>query len=169
MAQAQRDVLEGLAIPFGSPSKKDLQGEFFTPSTDYHLEWFPSDGRPVLYHHRLDEDMRTGLIGRQTSHKIDADGIWVEVQLEKRSKYLEMLRRLLDKDALGFSSGALPSPVKTAKSGEILSWPWVELSTTPTPASADARIMASKYLADADSLGSYAAALDARAQYERLD
>jgi len=99
--------------------------------------------------------MNHGLIGRQTSHKVDADGIWVEVQLEKRSKYLELLRRLLDRDALGFSSGALPSLVKTAKSGEILSWPWVEPSTTPTPASPDARI-ASKYLADPTDAGAAA-------------
>ena len=75
MELVQRDVLEGLAIPFGSPAKKDLQGEFFTPSTDYHLEWFPADGRPVLYHHGLDEQTGGGLIGRQTSHRIDADGI----------------------------------------------------------------------------------------------
>lgn len=71
--------------------------------------------------------------------------MWVEVQLAKRSKWVELIRQLLDRDGLGFSSGALPSLVKTNKAtGEILSWPWVELSATPTSASADARIMAMK-------------------------
>jgi len=162
-----RDVLSGLAIPFGSPGKRDLQGEWFSKRTDLHLEWFPTDGRPVLYHHGLDDKLSGGLIGRQTSHEVDEDGLWVEVQLEKRGKYVELLRQLLDKGALGFSSGALPSLVKTDKSsGEILSWPWVELSTTPTPASADARIMASKYLADLGS--NHLAAIEAKAQYLRL-
>ena len=170
MQLATRDVLEGLAIPFGSPSNKDLQGEYFTPSTDFHYEWFPQDGRPTLYHHGLDDEVAGATIGRQISHEVKADGVWVEVQLAKRSKWVELIRRLLDRDGLGFSSGALPSLVKVNKAtGEIASWPWVELSTTPTPASAEARIMASKYLADADGLGGYAAALDARAQYERLE
>ena len=169
MQLVRRDTLEGLAIPFGSPSRKDLQGEFFTPSTDFHYEWFPTDGRPTLYHHGLDDEVAGETIGRQVSHEVRDDGVWVEVQLAKRSKWVELIRRLLDRDGLGFSSGALPSLVKTAKSGEILSWPWVELSTTPTPASTDARIMASKYLADADALSGYAAAMDARAQFERLE
>lgn len=163
-----RDVLTGLAIPFGSPERRDLQGEWFSKRTDLHLEWFPADGRPVLYHHGQDEDVNGGLIGRQTSHQVDEDGVWVEVQLERRNKYVELLRRLLEKGALGFSSGALPSLVKTLKSGEIISWPWVELSTTPTPASLDARI-ASKYLATLDVDAGYAAAIDARAQFERLN
>ena len=85
--------------------------------------------------------------------------------------------QLLDRDGLGFSSGALPQLVKTVKStGEILSWPWVELSATPTPASADARIAAMKYLADVDAFAGRAidparaaAARDAREQYLRLE
>ena len=170
MELVQRHVLEGLAIPFGGPDRKDLQGEYFTPRTDYHLEWFPTDGRPLLFHHGMDDEVAGATIGRQTSHEVRDDGIWVETQLAKRSRWVELLRRLLDKDALGFSSGALPSLVKTAKGGEILSWPWVELSTTPTPASADARIMASKYLAEVDGgLPAPVAAAAAFAEYQRLE
>ena len=64
MQLATRDVLEGLAIPFGGPERRDLQGEWFSKRTDLHLEWFPADGRPVLYQHGLDEKMSGGLIGR---------------------------------------------------------------------------------------------------------
>ncbi|MGI8657226.1 MAG: hypothetical protein ACR2K4_00460 [Candidatus Limnocylindria bacterium] len=165
-----RDVLEGLAIPFGSPSRRDLQGEYFTKQTDFHFDWYPQDGRPTLYHHGLDDEVAGETIGRQISHEVKADGVWVEVQLAKRSKWVELIRRLLDRDGLGFSSGALPSLVKTSKStGEILSWPWVELSTTPTPASADARIMAAKYLADVDGLAGQAAAAAAVAEFQRME
>ena len=165
MQLVQRDTLEGLAIPFGSPHRKDLQGEYFTDRTDFHWDWFPNDGRPTLYHHGMDSEMAGATIGRQISHEIKSDGVWVEVQLQKRSKWVELIRQLLDRDGLGFSSGALPQLVKTVKAtGEILSWPWVELSATPTPASADARIAAMKYLADVD--GSAAAAY---AEYRRLE
>ena len=134
MQLATRDVLEGLAIPFGSPTERDLQGEWFSKRTDLHLDWFPTDGRPTLYHHDLDKDVSGETIGRQVSHEVRDDGVWVEVQLAQRSKWVELIRRLLDRDGLGFSSGALPSLVETSKdTGEILSWPWVELSTTPTP------------------------------------
>lgn len=163
------DKIAGLAIPFGSPSNRDLQGEYFTKRTDFHWDWFPQDGRPVLYHHGTDGELAGKAIGRQISHEIDDEGVWVEVQLEKRAKYLDQIRRLLDAGALGFSSGALPYLVKTVKStGEILSWPWVELSTTPTPAALNARIVAVKHFTMGTNLpGSVEAALN-REQYERL-
>lgn len=90
MQLVQRDTLEGLAIPFGGPNRKDLQGEYFTDRTDFHLAWFPTDGRPVLYHHGLDNEAGGETIGRQISHEVKTDGVWVEVQLQKRSKWLEM-------------------------------------------------------------------------------
>ena len=115
MQLATRDVLEGLAIPFGSPTERDLQGEWFSKRTDLHLDWFPTDGRPTLYHHDLDKDVSGETIGRQVSHEVRDDGVWVEVQLAQRSKWVELIRRLLDRDGLGFSSGALPSLVETSK------------------------------------------------------
>ena len=173
MQLVQRDTLEGLAIPFGSPDRRDLQGEYFTARTDLHLPWFPFDGRPTLYHHGLDAETGSEPIGRQISHEVKTDGVWVEVQLAKRSKWVDLIRSLLDQDALGFSSGALPHLVKTAKSGEIISWPWVELSATPTPASTDARIVAMKYLANVGPVTPdrtrLAAAEKARADYLRLE
>ena len=169
MQLVQRDTLEGLAIPFGSPDRKDLQGEYFTPRTDFHFEWFPMDGRPTLYHHGLDSEASSEAIGRQISHEVKTDGVWVEVQLAKRSKWVEMIRRLLDQDALGFSSGALPHLVKTLTTGEIVSWPWVELSATPTPASPDARIVAAKYFVGTPTPAINPEALGAIVEYRAME
>ncbi len=150
MQLVSRNTLEGLAVPFGSPSRRDLQGEWFSKRTNLFLDWFPTDGRPTLYHHGMDGKVEAEAVGRQISHEVGEDGVWVEVQLARRNKWLELIRRLLEADGLGFSSGALPSLVQKAASGEILAWPWVELSLTPTPASSDARILARKYLAEVE-------------------
>lgn len=140
-------VVSGLAIPYGG---KDLDGEHFDASTDLHLEWFPSEGRPVFFHHGLDGDLGTAVIGRQTALKITADGAWVEVQLDKRSKYVERIRALITKGALGFSSGAMAHLSRALKeTGRIVSWPWVELSLTPTPAHPKAVVYAVKSTAEA--------------------
>jgi hypothetical protein len=72
------------------------------------------------------------------------EGIWVQAQLDLRSKWYEAIRQLIGEEALSFSSGAYPAGVVVAKSGEILRWPWVELTATPTPANPYASIAAMK-------------------------
>lgn len=131
-------LYEGLAIPFGSPQHRDLDGEFFTKSTNYCLDWFP-DGRPQLYHHGLNGKTKTAVVGREKSHEIRDDGIWIQGELDKRGRYLTVVQQLIDEEALGMSSGTMPHLVETdSKTGEIKTWPWVEESFTPTPASPDA-------------------------------
>lgn len=147
------NIIEGLAIPFGGPSwkpdtglvaGKDLHGEDFGPDTDYALDWFPEEGRPTLYHHGLDDAIKTALVGRQIEREEREVGQWVKVQLDKRSRYFEGIRQLVDEGALSFSSGAVPHLVKTRDDGHIERWPWVELSLTPTPANPDAAVYAVK-------------------------
>jgi len=69
-----------------------------------------------------------------------------QAQLDLRSKWYEAIRALIGEEALSFSSGAYPAGVVVAKSGEILRWPWVELTATPTPANPYASIAAMKSL-----------------------
>lgn len=140
--KGSRDLIEGCAIPFGSPDHKDLDGEFFTKDTDFALDWFET--RPLLYHHGLDVT-KTAVIGRVKSYEIKDDGLWVQSQLDKRSRYLDVVRQLIGEDALGMSSGTMPHLVETdSKTGEIKVWPWVEESLTPTPANPDAIVYAVK-------------------------
>lgn len=143
-AKGSDHIIEGLAIPYGGPfGGKDLDGEFFTKSTDFCLDWFPV--RPVIYDHGLDDAVKTSVVGRVTEHEDTEDGLWAQVQLDKNSRYLTAIQGLVKKGALSFSSGAMPHVVrKDKKSGEIVRWPWVELSLTPTPANPDAVVYAVK-------------------------
>ena len=47
----------GYLVVWGSPQQRDLQGEYFTPHTDFGLDWYAQ--RPVLYHHGLDGHLKT--------------------------------------------------------------------------------------------------------------
>lgn len=132
-----RGTLGGWAIPFGGPVKggKDLDGEFFAPDTNFCLDWFPEDGRPVLYDHGFDRDLKLDVIGRQTSKYVDGDlGIWAETQLNMAHRYGEMILDLAKKGVLGYSSGALGGYVQREKNGKIAQWPWIELTATVRPA-----------------------------------
>lgn len=128
------DLIEGLAIPFGGPfAGKDFDGEDFGPDTDFAFDYFPA-GRPTIYHHGLDGAMKGVLQGRQTEHEVRDEGVWAQVQLDKSAKYHATVARLIGQGKMFFSSGTLPQLVMTDESGHIKSWPWVELSLTPTPA-----------------------------------
>jgi len=141
------DTLDILAIPFGGPlpggngKGVDTDGEFFSDQTDLCPDWFPVQ-RPLLYQHGLDERTSAQAIGRvhsETARK-EADGWWVQAQLDKRSRYFEDIKRLIEGDSLSASSGAMAHLVKRTADGEIVRWPWVELSLTPTPANLYARV-----------------------------
>jgi hypothetical protein len=124
-----------LAIPYGGPNNgRDLDGEYFTPQTNFALDWFPQEGRPLLYHHGLDSAVKSACVGRQLSSTKEVDGIWVEAQLDKAKKYAESIWDLVGQKALYASSGSISHLVNVKSTGEIVEWPWVELSLTPTPA-----------------------------------
>lgn len=129
-----RDTIAGLAIPFGAPDDRDLDGEYFTVKTDLAMDWFPEGGRPVLYDHGLDDEMRTIKIGQQTDYEVRDEGVWAESQLGRNVRYRKAIDKLIAEGALGYSSGAVPHLTQKSRSGEITRWPWVELSVTPIPA-----------------------------------
>ena len=133
-------LIEGLAIPFGGPfGGRDIHRETFTKSTDFAFDWFPT-GRPLLYEHGLDGAIKTVPTGRQTEHEFDPDeGVWARGQLDVSAKYHKAVKRLLEAGKLYFSSGTMEHLArKKSATGEITSWPWVELTLTPTPANTDA-------------------------------
>ncbi|MBN1679571.1 MAG: phage major capsid protein [Anaerolineae bacterium] len=122
----------GYLVVWGSQQQRDLQGEFFSPQTDLGLDWYPR--RPVLYHHGLDRDLGPVMIGQIERLAPDDTGIWVEAQLDMRSRWARAVLDLVDQEALGWSSGSLPHLVSVAADGHIRCWPIVEGSLTPTPA-----------------------------------
>lgn len=131
----------GYAIRWGSPSDRDLQGEYFTPDTKLWL-----DGQPVKYavfDHGLDGELGSERIGKMTA-KFDNTGVYVEGDLEaidwgsdvtaKADRYLAKVYELAEQGKLGWSSGSSPYLARTEPGGKIKTWPIIEFSLTPTPA-----------------------------------
>lgn len=139
------DRLDLLAIPFGAPEEwggRDTDGEYFTPATDLCLDWYP-DRMPLLFQHGLDPDVGLAPVGHVQKRTLtaDIDGVWVQAQLDKSSRYFESIKELVKQRKLYGSSGAAPHLVRTDKAtGEILVWPWAEQSLTPTPANLLSRV-----------------------------
>jgi len=123
----------GYLVMWGSPEKRDLYGEYFTPETYLALDW-PMQARPMFYQHGLDGTIRTHLIGAIDTLKTDDIGLWAEAQMQLHFEYIDQLRWLIEQGYIAWSSGALPYQVHVDSDGQIKRWPIVEGSLTPTPA-----------------------------------
>lgn len=128
-AEGSDTIIEGLGVPFGL----DLDGQQFSAKSDLCLDWFPKGGRPILYHHGFDDTVKMAPIGHEIESTMTDEGLWVRAELDKRNRYYKRVKQLIEKDALGWSSGAPDHKVKVARDGHIDLWPAVEYSLTPTP------------------------------------
>ena len=137
-----------LAIPFGGAFKggKDLDGEYFSPRTDIKPEWFPT--RPVLWHHGLDQALKDEVLGTEDDLEQKDDGWWGTMWLDRSARYWEQVSALLAAGKIYGSSGALGHLVRKAPDGEILTWPHIEQTLTPTPANPFSRVIPTKAAAD---------------------
>lgn len=149
-AEGSRSLIEGMLAPYGGPIKgKDLDGEFFSARTAFELEWFGDWQRPLLYHHGLDPEIKTAVVGRIKVTPTDA-GLWMQAQLDSAHEYAAAVAGLVDSGTMGLSSGSVGHLVETdAKSGEIKRWPLIEGSLTPTPANPEATVKYAMKSADA--------------------
>jgi HK97 family phage major capsid protein len=129
---AKEGWIEGYLVSWGNPNDTDLQGEYFTPHTEYCLNWFPT--LPVLYHHGMDSGTGLRKIGEIKSIKNDHMGLWVQAQLDLNDEYAATVYQMIKKQDFGWSSGSVDHLVKIAQNGEIKTWPIIEGSVTPTPA-----------------------------------
>lgn len=140
-------TIEGLAYPFKA---RDTYGTFFSARTDFHWDYFPdvlpakagkrSSAevepryiRPVNFHHGFDEAFGLSREGGWSPIRVDADGVWVRAQIDKRTRYYEgRLKPLLDSGALGLSGDSAEHNVRIdQRSGEVLDWPAYGLALTP--------------------------------------
>src|SRR5690348_6401168 len=140
-----------LSIPFGGPLTSeavakmgikrpdngigfDADGEFFSPRTDIKPDWF--DRRPLVWHHNLDKTMDDdSVLGTADDTELDEkEGWWSTVWLNRQHRYFAEVAKRLGKGQIYGSSGTMPNFVKTdRKTGEILVWPFIEQTLTPTP------------------------------------
>jgi hypothetical protein len=137
-----------LSIPFGGPfDGKDLDEEFFSKNTDIKPDWF--DRRPLVWHHNLDQTMKGGgdsVLGTADDLELDDDlGWWTTIWLDRSHRYWAEVDAMLRAGKIFGSSGSLPNFVRTdKKTGEILVWPFIEQTLTPTPANPYSVVAAAK-------------------------
>jgi hypothetical protein len=134
-----------LSIPFGGPFEgKDLDGEFFSARTDIKEAWF--DRRPLVWHHNLDGTMKADpVVGTSDDTEKADEGWWSTIWLDRSHRYWAEIDSMLRAGKIFGSSGSLPNFVRTdAKTGEILVWPFIEQTLTPTPANPYSRVVAAK-------------------------
>jgi hypothetical protein len=126
-------------IAFGGPfNGRDSYGTLFSARTDFGLDLHPQ-GIPVLYNHGFDPDLGLHPLGftePTSAFRVADDGVWVNLQLDKRNAYYATrVRPLLDRGALGVSQGSAEHSVEIdARTGEVIAWPLHEISLTPTEA-----------------------------------
>lgn len=125
----------GYLVSFGDSKHTDLEGDYFTPNTDFDLE--RSTKSTVLYQHGLDKTLKGTKLG-VGEMKVDDAGVWIEAQLELRDDYERAIYDMAQKGKLGWSSGTAAHLVerkKVGKSYEIEAWALgLDASLTPTPA-----------------------------------
>jgi phage head maturation protease len=125
-------------VRFGSPDATDLEGDYFTKSTDFGFPIKVGERVPlnVYYHHGMDKMIGKKSIG--TGYvKMDETGLWYEAQLDMADSYGEMIAKLCKQGKMGYSSGAAGHMVErksVGKASEITRWCIAEASITPTPA-----------------------------------
>jgi HK97 family phage major capsid protein len=118
--------IAGWGVRFGGA---DLDGEHFTPETDFDLKLVPH--KRLYYDHRIEEVK--GPLGEVTAIRRKPLGLWVEAQIERGRKYAEEVLALIDRGLLGFSSGTA-AHLADREGVVIKRWPIIEFSLTPTPA-----------------------------------
>jgi len=128
--------VKGYLVRFTGPNSPDLEGDYFTPQTDYG---FPTDKEVPInlyYNHGLDPEVGKKCIGTGTV-KMMEDGLWYQAQINMADAYGKMIAKLAKQGMLGFSSGAASHMVERKMMGganEITRWCIGEASITPTPA-----------------------------------
>jgi phage head maturation protease len=130
--------VKGYLVRFGSPDTTDLEGDYFTQSTDFGFPIKAGERVPlnVYYHHGMDKMIGKKSIG--TGYvKMDETGLWYEAQLDMADEYGSMIAKLCKQGKMGYSSGAAGHMVErksVGKASEITRWCIAEASITPTPA-----------------------------------
>ena len=166
----------GYGIRFSGPGAADLDGEFFTKSTDL---WDPKTAW-AIFDHGKDPALKQTRLG-ELALKTDDNGVWVEGDLifdpkrwhasvaARAEKYLDMVYALVEDGKLGWSSGAAPHLVHVTKDGEIKCWPVVEFSLTPSPAEFRNRVLPLKsYFASREKPAAKAGRAISTANWDRL-
>ena len=111
---------------------KDLEGEHFTPETDFessytktgvlYVDWEHGFGKTVDGKTSPGPDDILGYVDWKTT-KVDDMGVWVERVLNRRNQYIQYIETLIEEGLIANSTEAVEAGVEKTKSGEIQKWP----------------------------------------------
>jgi len=126
----------GYLVRWGSPTERDLTGEYFTAKT--YLGAQAGNGADCLFHHGVPIHPDLKALADYTfaplkTHR-DEIGLFAETVMDMANQYESMVYNLAQKGKLKFSSGAPGHTVRKTADGEITRWFISEGSLTPTPA-----------------------------------
>lgn len=114
-------------------------GEYFTPATDLESSYTKSGVLHVDFEHSQDPDELgigrddvLGFVDWKTAKK-DERGVFVERVLNRRQKYVNWLKDLVDAGLIGNSTEAIDTQVERGKDGEIKRWPLRRDTLTVNP------------------------------------
>ena len=118
-------------MPWGSPTRRDLQLDYATPETEFYLEHYPN--APALFHHGRDPQIKAAILGQRDDAHKDETGLWVQDWLNKGNKFWDMVKALLDRKALYYSPGAVPHLVERTPQRQLKTYPIADDTFTTTP------------------------------------
>ena len=132
-SEGQKRILEVLAAPFGSPTRKDKLGQFFSARTNFMIGL--SETRPLLYFHGFSPRGRRmkspPTIGKAVTSKIDEDGLWMRAELvpEGKNELADRTWQAALKGEARASTGSVNYlEDHDEHTGEVYTWPIAELS-----------------------------------------
>jgi hypothetical protein len=127
-------------VLWGSENQRDLTGDWFTRDTYFgaskglNLDTMLHHGIPLGSNLKAYADI---LLPPTVRAEDDEHGKLIATVLDLRNSYHKAIFEMCEEDALSWSGGANRRAVRRrdgAKCGEILQFPWMEFSFTPTPA-----------------------------------
>jgi len=126
----KKRILEVLAAPFGSPTRKDKLGQYLSPRTDYMIE--VGDRRPLLYFHGYSPRGRSmkqpPSIGVATATRKDDKGLWMHAELDDSELSDRTWKAALEGNARASTGSVNYLERHDDRTGEVYCWPIAELS-----------------------------------------
>jgi hypothetical protein len=127
-------VLDVLGVPFGSPSQRDSDHQWFDASTKFYLDKFPSP--PAVYYHGFEDVGKPSgepvFLGSTLSTRKADEGLWFRVKLDKSVPHAKTVWEAALQGNARASSGSIAHLSRVTKSGHIAVWPVAELSLFET-------------------------------------
>lgn len=134
-----RDTIRGYSMLWGTPEKVDLEGEFFTKSTDFWDKQLTAQTfRPLTWEHGQEPQTKASpIVGQIVEFGDDDIGRWYVAQLDRAHQYRKAIDALISKREVGTSSDSAPQYVVRERAGKAVwlkQWPWFASALTTTPA-----------------------------------